>query len=51
MAKTYSDRQMAQPEGEREFFFPKHVPPVTIKASSQEEAVRKLEEMDSAAAV
>lgn len=48
MPKAYSDRQMATPEEpEREFFFPKHVPPVTIKAKSQEDAEEKLAELDA----
>jgi hypothetical protein len=43
MAKRYQDRQMASSERpEREFFFPKSSPPVTIRATSREEAEKKL---------
>ena len=43
MAKRYQDRQMASSERiEREFFFPKNNPPVTIRAVSREEAEKKL---------
>lgn len=34
-------------DGEREFFFPRHSPPVTVRARTREEAERKLEEIDN----
>lgn len=49
--KGYRNRQ-ATPEEESErisqaFFFPKHVPPISIEADSQEEAKRRLAELDN----
>lgn len=39
---------MAKDTGaEREFFFPKHNPPATIKAKSRAEAEKKLQELDN----
>ena len=38
-----SNRSMQPTEGEeREFFFPKHNPPVTVRAKTREEAEEKL---------
>ena len=44
MAKPegYSDRQMKPKRAEREYFFPKHNPPCTVKAKSRKEAEQKL---------
>lgn len=42
MAKEYSDRQMKPKAPQREYFFPKEKPPVTITAASREEAEKKL---------
>lgn len=46
MMKDYQTKDMAQEE-EQEFFFPKHNPPVTIKAKTREEAEEKLQELDN----
>ena len=45
--KGASNRRIQTDETGREieFFFPKHVPPVTIKARNREEADRKLAEL------
>lgn len=43
--KGYKDRAM-KVEEEREYFFPKHIPPVTIRAKSRDEAEEKLAELD-----
>lgn len=56
MPKPYKDRSMkvideAGPvdwDKINEYFFPKHNPPVTIKAASLEEAEAKLAELDNA---
>jgi hypothetical protein len=47
--KNYKNRQVT-PEQEADletYFFPKHIPPVSIKAASKEEAERKLQELDN----
>lgn len=46
--KGYKNRQAtpAREDTEPEFFFPKHVPPTTIKARSPEEAERRLADLD-----
>lgn len=47
MPKNYSDRSMANKGIEEDYFFPKHVPPVTIRAKSRAEAEEKLKELDN----
>ena len=47
MPKAYSDRAMAHNDAEREFFFPKHDPRVTVKAQTREEAEAKLAALDN----
>ena len=42
VAKGYNNRQMRVEGPEEEYFFPKAVPPVCIKARSREEAEAKL---------
>lgn len=34
-------------EEEQDYFFPKHNPPVTIRATSREEAEEKLKDLDN----
>lgn len=51
MMKDYQTKEIgaegAAPVEEQEFFFPKHNPPVTIKAKTREEAEEKLQELDN----
>lgn len=48
MKKGYSNRQMRTEEDELiEFSFPKHNPPVTVKARTREEAEAQLIALDN----
>jgi hypothetical protein len=48
MAKEYKDRQMvAEGKSTQVFFFPKHVPPVSIEAASLEEAEAQLQAIEA----
>jgi hypothetical protein len=49
MAKLYKDRQMVTDNtgSEEVYFFPKHNPPISIRAKSQKEAEEKLAALDN----
>jgi len=47
MQKGYKNRAVSPEPDEQEYFFPKHTPPVTIKAKSREEAEEKLAALDN----
>lgn len=49
MKNDYKNRAISpEPDTkEQEFFFPKHNPPVTIKAKNREEAEKKLATLDN----
>ena len=48
MQKKYKNRAVTPDDGAelQLFFFPKHVPPISIEAESREEAEKKLAELD-----
>ncbi len=47
MKRAYKNRQMASTPTElQEFFYPKNVPPVTMKAFTKEEADAQLETLN-----
>jgi hypothetical protein len=49
MQKAYKNRAVTPDETPDEvFFFPKHSPPVSIRAKSREDAEEKLKELDNA---
>lgn len=49
MQQNYRNKQLTPDDGAdlQLFFFPKHVPPISIKAENREEAEKKLAELDN----
>lgn len=50
MQKSYKNRAITPDKGDelQLFFFPKHNPPISIKAANREEAEQKLATLDNA---